>query len=411
MYDRDTVELFLMALDEGMNVARAGREVGIPEDTARRWAAGGLPHCHPGGARASGRIAGSAKPSKRRRPVPEASPYDPPKSGPLAGMTRDQIESLLLKAVLDDLKGEGSHPLSTPMRSRCELGERLRRATGLPTSEIIRFLEIPRSTWHCHRANPRAADPLAPLRPLVAGAFDRCGRRGYRAVHAELRRAGTRVSEKLVRRVMREDGLVARRRRRRRYSSYAGEVSPAPPNLPLRPDGTHAFRAARPNELWVTDLTEFRLPGDAGKACLNAVVDCHDGRPAGWAVGTSPDSALANESLERACAGLSPGERPVIHSDRGWRYRWPGWVSICERAGLVRSMSRKGMSCDNARAEGFFGLLKQEFFYAGDWSGVTAEGFMAALDAWLAWFRAGRISEALGWMTPDEYRLSRGYAL
>ena len=42
MYDRDTVELFLMALDEGMNVARAGREVGIPEDTARRWAAGDL---------------------------------------------------------------------------------------------------------------------------------------------------------------------------------------------------------------------------------------------------------------------------------------------------------------------------------------------------------------------------------
>ena len=49
--------------------------------------------------------------------------------------------------------------------------------------------------------------------------------------------------------------------------------------------------------------------------------------------------------------------------------------------------------------------------FASAESGVTAEGFMAALDAWLAWFRAGRISEALGWMTPDEYRLSRGYAL
>ena len=271
-----------MALDEGMNVARAGREVGTPEDTARRWAAGGLPHCHPGAARASGRIAGSAKPSKRRRPVPEASPYDPPKSGPLAGMNRDQIENLLLKAVLDDLKGGGSHPLSTPMRSRCELGERLRLATGLPTSEIIRFLEMPRSAWYYHRANPRAADPLARLRPLVAGTFNRCGRR-----------------------IMREDGLVTRRRRRRRYSSYAGEVSPAPPNLPLRPDGTHAFRAARPNQLWVADLTEFRLPGGAGKVYLNAAVDCHDGRPAGWAVGTSPDSALVNEPLERACVGLS----------------------------------------------------------------------------------------------------------
>ena len=74
MYDRDTVELFLMALDEGMNVARAGREVGIPEDTARRWAAGGLPHCHPGGARASGRIAGSAKPSRGGDPCPKRAP-------------------------------------------------------------------------------------------------------------------------------------------------------------------------------------------------------------------------------------------------------------------------------------------------------------------------------------------------
>lgn len=294
-----------MALDEGTNVARAGREMGIPEDTARRWAAGGLPHCHPGGTRASGRIAGSAKPSKRRKPVPEASPYDPPKSGPLAGMTRDQIENLLPKAVLDDLKGEGSHPLSTPMRSRCELGERLRQATGLPTSEIIRFLEIPCSAWHYHRANPRAADPLAWFRPLVTGTFDRCGGRRYRAVYAKLCRTGTRVSEKLVRRIMREDGLVTRRRRRRRYSSYVGEMSPAPTNLPLRHDGSHAFRAARPNELWVADLTEFRLPGDAGKVCRNAVVVCHYGRPAGWTGGTSQDSALVNEPLERACVGLS----------------------------------------------------------------------------------------------------------
>ena len=74
-----------MALDEGTNVARASKEVGIPEDTARRWAAGGLPHCHPGGTRASGRIAGSAKPSKRRRPVPEASPLRPAEVRPAGG--------------------------------------------------------------------------------------------------------------------------------------------------------------------------------------------------------------------------------------------------------------------------------------------------------------------------------------
>lgn len=74
-------------------------------------------------------------------------------------------------------------------------------------------------------------------------------------------------------------------------------------------------------------------------------------------------------------------------------------------------MSRKGRSCDNARAEGFFGLLKQEFFRSRDWSGVGVGEFSAALDEWMRWFRSGRISQALGWLTPDERRLALGYAV
>ena len=51
--------------------------------------------------------------------------------------------------------------------------------------------------------------------------------------------------------------------------------------------------------------------------------------------------------------------RTGLRTDRGGYYQWSGWIAICEAAGLTRSMSRKGRSCDNARAEGFFGLLKQ----------------------------------------------------
>lgn len=50
-------------------------------------------------------------------------------------------------------------------------------------------------------------------------------------------------------------------------------------------------------------------------------------------------------------------------------------------------MSRKGMSCDNARREGFFGLLKREFFHCRDWGGWSAPDFMAELNRWLHWFR------------------------
>ena len=107
--------------------------------------------------------------------------------------------------------------------------------------------------------------------------------------------------------------------------------------------------------------------------------------------------------------GDGPAHDPIVHSDRGGHYRWPGWIAICEAAGLTRSMSRKGRSCDSARAEGFFGLLKREFFHGGDWSGVGVGEFSAALDEWMRWFRSGRIFQALGWLTPDERRPALGY--
>ena len=110
-------------------------------------------------------------------------------------------------------------------------------------------------------------------------------------------------------------------------------------------------------------------------------------------------------TAERWAAGLLP------HSDRGGHYRWPGWVALCRGNRLVRSMSRKGRSCDNARMEGFFGTLKSEFFHSRDWEGVDRDGSMVELHRWLKWFRSGRVSESLGWRMPDGNRRLLGYAV
>lgn len=117
------------------------------------------------------------------------------------------------------------------------------------------------------------------------------------------------------------------------------------------------FHADAPNKLWLTDITEFKLPSEE-KAYLSPVIDCYDGLVVAWRIGRRPNAALANGSLEDACGTLSPGQRPVCHSDRGCHYRWPGWIGICEGNGLTRSMSRKGCSPDNSACEGFFGRLK-----------------------------------------------------
>lgn len=119
---------------------------------------------------------------------------------------------------------------------------------------------------------------------------------------------------------------------------------------------------------------------------------------------------MANTMLEEACGTLGPGEVPVIHSDRGCHYRWPGWLEICKRHGLERSMSRKGGSPDNSAMEGFFGRLKNESFYGRDREGVSLEDFASRLDDCMRYYRCERIKRSLGWMSPSQYRKSLGLA-
>lgn len=85
------------------------------------------------------------------------------------------------------------------------------------------------------------------------------------------------------------------------------------------------------------------------------------------------------------------GDRPVVHSDRGGHYRCPGWLSRVAEAKLVRMMSRKGCSPDNAACEGFFGRLKTGMFFARDWLATAIVEFVAALDVYILWYNDARI--------------------
>ena len=83
-----------------------------------------------------------------------------------------------------------------------------------------------------------------------------------------------------------------------------------------------------------------------------------------WNVSTKPDADLVNQMLDTYYFSLANGEKPLIHSDRGAHYRWPGWIERMNKYGFKRSMSKKGCSPDNSACEGFFGRLKNEMFYS-----------------------------------------------
>ena len=81
-----------------------------------------------------------------------------------------------------------------------------------------------------------------------------------------------------------------------------------------------------------------------------------------------------------------------------------------EKAGLHRSMSKKGCSPDNSACEGFFGRLKNEMFYNRNWAGVTLKQFIEILNNYLIWYNETRIKTSLGNMGPLEYRRNLGLA-
>jgi len=273
-----------------------------------------------------------------------------------------------------------------------------------PLNELLGCLGMARSSYFYHRKIAALPKKYEKLRRRITELFhENCGRYGYRRIHILLAREERRVSEKVVRRIMSESDLIVVGKKKRRYSSHKGETHPAADNLINRD-----FHAEAPNVKWLTDISEFSIP--AGKVYLSPIVDCFDGLVTSWSIGTSPNGELVNTMLDRATMTLKEGEHPLVHSDRGSHYRWPGWISRMEKAGLERSMSKKGCPPDNAACEGFFGRLKNEMFYDRSWMGVAMEEFMEILDKYLVWHNEKRIKLSLGGMSPLEYRLRLGLA-
>ena len=321
------------------------------------------------------------------------------------GARQPGLENDVLRAAAKVLKAASPDLLTN--KGRAPIIDGLRATTGRCLKEPAGSLRTSKSSYEYQRKARARPDKYADLRVRVRGAFDGADRSRGRRYVAHGPRSGDDpvvASEKVVRRIMREEGLVvAYTRKKARCSSYKGEMSDAPENLVGRD-----FHADAPNELWLTDITEFGLAD--GKVCLSPVLDCFDGGQAARSIGTSPNAELANSSLEAACETPSEGQRPEAHSDRGCHCRWPGWIAICERNGLVRSMSKKGCSPDNSAMEGFFGRLKNEFFHHRDWSGVSIPESCRMLDAYPRYCNEERPKEKLGWMSPVQYRRSLGLA-
>ena len=252
-----------------------------------------------------------------------------------AQIHRLQMERDALEKATELLKKAGGINLTHLKNAeKAEVIDALRHMYRL--KELIQLFNISKSSYFFQKKRLQREDPYLKFRIRIHQIFDEASQcYGYRRIHAVLKREGYIISEKVVRRIMREDNLIVPISRRKKYSSYMGEISPAVENIIDR-----NFHTDAPNEKWLTDITEFGLP--AGKVYLSPIVDCFDGMAVSWTIGTAPNAELANTMLDAAIRNLKEEEHPIVHSDRGGHYRWPGWIKRMDEAGLTRSMSKKG---------------------------------------------------------------------
>lgn len=224
--------------------------------------------------------------------------------------------------------------------------------------DMCSWLGVSRSGYYEWRGRPLSAtaERRERLKEKIEALFaDSHQTYGYRRIHAALLRSGERVSDELVRHLMRQLGLRPSRGRPWRPvttlpdGSYQGI-----PDL-VRRD----FTAGRPGTKLVGDITY--IPTWEGFVYLATVIDCHSKMVVGWAMADHYKASLVCDAIDAAVGTIELQPGCVFHSDRGSNYTSEEFGRHLARYGIRRSVGRAGVCWDNALAESFFGALKNEW--------------------------------------------------
>ena len=260
---------------------------------------------------------------------------------------------------------------------------------------LLEIAQLPRSTFYYHKKRLNKEDKYARAKAEITAIYhENKGRYGYRRITEELHNRKICLNHKTVQRLMKELGLVCRVRMKK-YRSYKGEKGTTADNLLAR-----EFTAEKPNQKWVTDVTEFRMFGQ--KLYLSPILDLCSGDIVTYTMSDSPNLLMVTTMLEQAFSQIPDNTNLLLHSDQGWHYRHKQYVQMLQKKGIQQSMSRKGNCYDNSVMENFFGHLKSELLYLQDFESM--EHFKSELIEYIDYYNNRRIKARLKGLPPALHR-------
>lgn len=219
---------------------------------------------------------------------------------------------------------------------------------------------------------------------------------GSPRVHQELIRRSHRAGRHRVARLMRAEGIRARR----------GKIKSRPRSAPpkRRPEVgdlvKRNFIGEAPNQIWFTDLTMIRT----GQGMLRAAVilDSYNREVINWAVANHETPATVMRALEEAIRIRRPAPGCIIHSDRGYQFTSLEWASLAAKNGLRVSIGERKKPQDNAMMESWFASLKNEDIYPAGQPATLADARIR-LFRYIQLYNTSRMHSALGYRSPLEY--------
>lgn len=289
--------------------------------------------------------------------------------------------------MLENLDGGGTKARYTLIRQVNEKGQigRLCKLFGVSKSGYYAWLKR-------QKQDRDTAD-----KTLVAKVYKKYnGTYGYRQLQLFLYQdEGVWMNHKKVLRLMRALGIQSRIRRKRKYIHSADAAGLVSANV-LKQD----FTADRPNQKWVTDITQYQV-GERW-LYLSAVKDLFNNEIVAYEIGEHPDKELVKRTFQKAFRKRKDVTGVVIHSDRGAPYTSHLYHDMLPKVGAQISMSRGGNCYDNASMESFFSHLKTEGLYPYHIGNLSEA--QRRIEKYIRFYNRRRPQRKLNKLTPVEYR-------
>ena len=269
-----------------------------------------------------------------------------------------------------------------------------------PVSKLCAALHIPRCSYYKWTKREKNSNELLNeqiIEWIKALYIEENGILGYRQMTIAINRIHhTTYNVKRIRRLMRALHLQSVCRKKR-YN-----YTPSTPEITAENILNREFYADKPNEKWLTDVTEFKwYEGPViHKLYVSAIFDLYDRRIVAYKIGISNNNKLVFDTFDEAVAKY-PNAHPLFHSDRGFQYTSKVFRAKLDKAKMVQSMSRVGRCIDNGPMEGFWGILKSEMYYLRKFT--DEQELTAAIENYILFYNTKRYQKRLRCMTPMEF--------